>query len=98
MSVFTNFLRSLVLTVVFCALAPLLFFGLVLGVATLIGYLPGLANLSGAIADGIMAFLTTFGSGTPIWGIGIICLTCSFVGVLFDIYVHYRYLILHTDS
>lgn len=97
MSLFTNFLRSLVLTVVFCALAPLLFLGLVLGMAILIGYLPGLANLSVAIADGIIGFLTTFGSGTPVWGVGIISLTCSFVGVLFDIYVHYRYLILHTE-
>lgn len=98
MSIFTSFLRSLILTIVFCSLAPLLFFGLVLGGTVFLGYLPGFTNLSVAIADKIIVFLSTFGSGTPLWGLGIISLTCSFVGILFDIYVHYRHVILHTDT
>lgn len=98
MSIFTNFLRSLALTILFSALAPLLFFGLVLGGAELLGYVPGLANLSGAIAHGIKVFLDIFGSGNTVGGLATISFTCGFVGILFDLYVHYRSLILHMDS
>jgi nitrate/nitrite transporter NarK len=46
----------------------------------------------------ILHFLATFGTGSCLNGLLTIGLTCGFVGALFDIYVYYRYQILHTDS
>lgn len=69
--------------------------GLVL--LTFIGYFPGLQELTEAIATQIMHFLATFGSGTPLRGLFVISLTCSFVGALFDTYVYYRCQILRID-
>ncbi|QFS47475.1 hypothetical protein GXM_04967 [Nostoc sphaeroides CCNUC1] len=63
-----------------------------------IGYFPGLQELTEAIATQIIDFLATFGSGTPLRGLFVISLTCSFVGALFDTYVYYRCQILRIDS
>jgi hypothetical protein len=98
MTILTNFLRSLALTIVFCFVAPLILIGAVLFALPIIGHLPGLENLTGAIANLILQFLATFGGGSSLEGTIIIGLTCSFVGVLFDTYVHYRYQILRLDS
>ncbi|BDI17489.1 hypothetical protein ANSO36C_32910 [Nostoc cf. commune SO-36] len=61
------------------------------------GHFPGLQDLTEAIATQIMHFLATFGSGTPLRGLFVISLTCSFVGALFDTYAYYRYQILRID-
>ncbi|MBW4644644.1 MAG: hypothetical protein KME23_16915 [Goleter apudmare HA4340-LM2] len=98
MTPFTNFLRSLLLTVIFSFLAPLLLVGGFLILASVVGHVPGLQDVTEAIAARIMHFLATFGSGTPLRGILVICLTCSFVGALFDIYAYYRCQILRIDS
>lgn len=90
MTIFTNFLRSLLLTVIFSFVAPLFLVGGVLLVVSFIGYIPGLQDLSIAIATHILQFLTIFGSGTPLRGLFVISLTCSFVGALFDTYAYYR--------
>jgi hypothetical protein len=67
-------------------------------VISLLGHLPGLQTATEAIATQIMHFLATFGSGTPLRGLLVISLTCSFVGALFDIYAYYRCQILRIDS
>ncbi|MEH2033777.1 MAG: hypothetical protein V7K67_29890 [Nostoc sp.] len=98
MTILTNFLRSLVLTIIFSFVAPMFFVGGGLLFISLIGHFPGLQELTEVIATQIMRFLATFGSGTPLRGLFVISLTCSFVGGLFDMFVYYRYQILRIDS
>ncbi|BAY44165.1 hypothetical protein SAMD00079811_17610 [Scytonema sp. HK-05] len=94
MTVMTNFLRSLVLSIIFSFVAPMFLFGSVLLVLSLVGYIPGLQGVTEVITTLIMEFLAIFGSGTPVGGLFVISLTCSFVGGLFDTYAYYRYQIL----
>lgn len=94
MSILPNFLRSLVLTIIFSFVAPMLLVGLALVSLSLIGYIPGLQGMGQAIADQILQFLATFGSRNPLRGLVVIGLTCSLVGALFDTYAFYRYQIL----
>lgn len=98
MTVFTNFLRSLLLTMFFSFAAPMLLVGSVVFLLPLIGHLPALQAATEASAARIMHFLAIFGSGTPLHGLLIISSTCSFVGALFDIYAYYRCQILRIDS
>lgn len=98
MTIFTNFLRSLLLTIIFSFVAPMFLVGGGLLLLSLIGNIPGLQELTSAIATQIILFLVTFGSGTPLRGLFVISLTCGFVGALFDMYAHYRYQILRIDS
>jgi len=69
-------------------------FGITLLVLSLVGYIPGLQGVTEVITTLIMEFLAIFGSGTPVGGLFVISLTCSFVGALFDTYAYYRYQIL----
>ncbi|WP_414581052.1 hypothetical protein [Scytonema sp. PCC 10023] len=94
MTVMTNFLRSLVLSIIFSFVAPMFLFGITLLVLSLVGYIPGLQGVTEVITTLIMEFLAIFGSGTPVGGLFVISLTCSFVGALFDTYAYYRYQIL----
>lgn len=98
MTLFTNFLRSLVLTIIFSFVAPMFLVGGFLLLISVLGYIPGFQELSEAIAHPIMHFLATFGSGSPLRGMVVISLTCSFVGGLFDSYAYYRCQILRIDS
>ncbi|MFN6481476.1 MULTISPECIES: hypothetical protein [unclassified Nostoc] len=98
MTIFTNFLRSLLLTIIFSFVVPMFFVGGGLLFLSLIGHFPSLQELTAAIATEIIHFLATFGSGTPLRGLFVISFTCSFVGALFDMYVYYRYQILRIDS
>ncbi|MFM2062318.1 MAG: hypothetical protein RLZZ507_1988 [Cyanobacteriota bacterium] len=98
MSIFTNFLRSLVLTTVFSFIAPMFLVGGMLVCLCLSGFVPGLQGLTENIPSQILHFLATFGTGSPINGLLVISLTCGFVGGLFDIYAYYRYQILRIDS
>lgn len=98
MTIFTNFLRSLLLTIIFSFVAPMFLVGAVLLLLSLMGYFPGLEKLTEVIATQILHFLATFGSGTSLRGLFVISLTCSFVGALFDMYAYYRCQILRIDS
>ncbi|TVP61815.1 MAG: hypothetical protein EA343_13000 [Nodularia sp. (in: Bacteria)] len=98
MSVFTNFVRSLLLTMFLSFIAPMSFVGGVLFLLPLIGHFPALQGATEASATRIMHFLFIFGSGHPLDGLLIISLTCSFVGALFDTYAYYRYQLLRIDS
>ncbi|MDJ0674206.1 MAG: hypothetical protein QNJ36_02195 [Calothrix sp. MO_167.B42] len=98
MTILTNFLRSLLLAVVFCFVAPMLLVGVCLLMVSVIGYLPPLQNLSEAMLNQILHFLSVFGNGTSFRGLCVISLTCSFVGGLFDTYAYYRCQILRVDS
>ena len=95
---FTNFLRSLVLSIIFSFVAPIIFVGGTLLLLSLISLLPGLQAVTELIATQISNFLAAFGSGMPMQGLFVICLTCSFVGALFDTYVYYRCQILRLNS
>ncbi|MEB3219361.1 MAG: hypothetical protein VKN72_24435 [Nostocales cyanobacterium 94392] len=98
MSMFINFVRSLLLSIIFSFVAPIIFIGGTLLSLSLISLVPGLETVSEIIVNQISNFLATFGSGTPIQGLLVICLTCSFVGALFDTYVYYRCQILRLNS
>ncbi|MHC5615692.1 MAG: hypothetical protein ACYTXA_33140 [Nostoc sp.] len=98
MTIFTNFLRSLLLTIIFSFVAPMLLVGGGLLLLSLSSHFPGLQELTEAIAIQIRHFLATFGSGTPLRGLFVISLTCTFVGALFDMYVYYRGQILRVGS
>ena len=98
MNVLTNFLRSLLLSMLFSFVAPMLFVGALWSVIVLIGYFPGLQELTQVISKQIIQFLIVFGNGTPLKGIFVICLTCGFVGSLFDTYAFYRCQILRLNS
>jgi hypothetical protein len=98
MTIFTNFLRSLLLTIIFSFLAPIFLVGSGLLFLSLIGHFPGLQEFTEDMATQIGHFLATFGSGTPLRGLFVISLTCSFVGALFDMYAYYRCQILRIDS
>jgi hypothetical protein len=98
MSIITSFFRSLLLTVVFSFVAPMTAVGGLLATLSLIGYIPGLQQLTVTIMNSILQFLAIFGSGNSLHGLVVIASTCSFVGILFDTYVHYRYLILRLNS
>ncbi|NJL09793.1 MAG: hypothetical protein HC908_05155 [Calothrix sp. SM1_7_51] len=98
MSLFTNFLRSLMLTMIFSFLAPIFLVGGTLLILSLFSYFPGVQSLTSVLASHIIQFLTIFGNGAPVRGICIISLAWTLVGGLFDTYVHYRYQILRIDS
>ena len=97
MTIFTNFLRSLLLTTIFSCVAPVLLVGGVLLVLSLGGYVPGLQELTDVSAIRVLNFLAIFGSGSPFHGLLVIGLTCGFVGALFDTYAYYRCQILRID-
>ncbi|ADI64239.1 hypothetical protein [Trichormus azollae] len=98
MSIFTNFLRSLLLTTIFSFIAPIFFVGSTLVFLCLSVYVPVLQGLTEDIPTQIFHFLATFGTGSPMNGLFVISLTSGFVGGLFDIYAYYRYQILRIDS
>ncbi|WP_414574615.1 hypothetical protein [Anabaena sp. CCY 9402-a] len=98
MTTFTNYLRSLMLTIIFSFVTPFVVIGGILLFLAVGGYIPLLQELATISATGILNFLTIFGNGSIMNGILAISLTCGFVGGLFDTYVYYRYQILRIDS
>lgn len=86
MSIFPDFLRSLLLTMILSFLTPILLISLGWVSFILIGWLPNLEHLGQSYSNQILQFLATFGSGNPIQGSLVIGMTCSFVGALFDTY------------
>lgn len=91
---FSNFIRSLLITIIFAFISPLLIVGGVLLFIVLSGYLPGLEAASQGIMISILQFLATFGGGNSLDGLVVIASTFSLVGILFDTYAFYRYQIL----
>lgn len=91
MSILPSFRPSLVLTIVFSFMTPIVLVAGVLGGLTVVSIVPGLETASDAFANAIAQFLATFGSGSSWKGVFILSLTCSFVGALFDSYTFYRY-------
>lgn len=91
MSILSNFLRSLLLAIIFSFVAPTFLIGGGLISLFLIGFVPGLQRTGQAIVEQVLQFLATFGSGSSWRGLLVIGLTCSLVGALFDMYAFYRY-------
>jgi H+/gluconate symporter-like permease len=90
MSILPNLLRSILLASIFGFTAPVLTVGSIWGSLMLLSGVPSLAVLS-PLAMAIGSFLAVFGSGDAIWGLLVIGLVCSLVGVLFDTYTFYRH-------
>ena len=97
MSIFPDFLRSLLLTMIFSFITPIFFISLGWVSFILIGWLPNLEDIGQFYSDQILQFLATFGSGHPIQGSLIIGMTCSFVGALFDTYAASQHLRSHSS-
>ena len=91
MSILPNYLRSLVLTVLLCFIAPIVVVTLLFTALGIMAYVPGLELLGQTGNVQILNFLATFGSGCPLQGVTTIGCTCSLVGGLFDTYAFYRY-------
>ena len=98
MNLFANFVRSLFLSMIFSFVAPMLLVGGTWSLIILFGYFPGLQGLTQILSQNISQFLMVFGNGTPLQGVFVICLTCCFVGALFDTYAFYRCQILRLNS
>jgi hypothetical protein len=91
MSIFTSFLRSLLLTSILSFTAPLILVGIILVSFSLLGYIPWLESWGEAGVKQVLQFLATFGSGHPFQGLVIIGFACGLVGGLFDTFNFYRY-------
>jgi len=91
MSIFPNFLRSLLLTGLLSFIAPLLLIGAGLTSCSLIGLVPALQAVGRSGEDQILQFLATFGSGCPLQGFLVIGLAFGLVGALFDTYAAYQH-------
>jgi len=91
MSIFPNFLRSLLLTSLLSFVAPLLSIGAGLTGCALIGLVPAFQEVGRSGEEMILQFLATFGSGCPLQGFLAIGLTFGLVGALFDTYASYQH-------
>lgn len=90
MSIFPDFLRSILLTMVLSFITPILVISMGLAGAAILGCLPFLETIGQFSCRQILQFLATFGSGHPLQGSMIIATTCSLVGALFDTYASYQ--------
>jgi len=91
MSIFPNFIRSLLLTSLLSFVAPLLLIIAGLISFSLIGMVPTLQGLGHSGKDLILQFLATFGSGCPLQGFLVIGMTFGLVGALFDTYASFQH-------
>lgn len=91
MTIFPNFLRSLVLTISLSFVAPIVLMTALLAVISVISFVPGLEAVGQTGTTQLLQFLAVFGSGSPLQGATTIGFTCSLVGALFDAYTFYRY-------
>ena len=89
MSIFPNFLRSVILTSLLSFIAPLLLIGAGLTSFSLIGLMPALQGVGHSGEEMILQFLATFGSGCPLQGFLVIGVTFGLVGALFDTYASF---------
>jgi hypothetical protein len=87
----SNFLRSLALAALFSSIAPTIPISGFLVSTWLLSYIPGLESVAQLTTNTLLAFLDTFGSGSPWQGMLTISLACGFVGGLFDIYNFYSF-------
>jgi hypothetical protein len=85
-----SLIRSLILASFFSFIAPMLAIAIFVALLLLVGALPGLEALSEMAIAQVSLFLKVFGNGSPVQGLMLIGLVCSFVGVLFDSYILYR--------
>jgi hypothetical protein len=95
MSILPNYLRSLVLTILLCFVAPILLVIVLFAALGVMSYLPGLESAGQTATVQLLKFLAIFGAGCPFQGIMTIGSTCSVVGALFDTYAFYRYQMLN---
>ena len=90
MSIFPHLFRSLLLTMVFSFITPLLLMAVGLICFDMMSHLPLVESLGKIGTSQIIKFLSTFGTGHPLQGGLVIAITCSLVGGLFDTYASYN--------
>jgi hypothetical protein len=87
----SNFLRSLAIAALFSSIAPTIPISGILVGTWLLSHIPGLEPIPQLATNMLLAFLDTFGSGSPWQGMLTISLACGFVGALFDTYNFYSF-------
>lgn len=97
MSILTNYLRSLALSVFLCFATPFAIVAVLLVCLIGIGYVPGFETAGSSGTTQLLQFLAVFGSGSPFEGTMVIGFTCGLVGALFDTYSFYRYQMLNDN-
>ncbi len=90
MTILTNLLRSLLLTIIFSFITPVILIGTSWMSFALISSVPSLQGFGQYGTAQMWQFLATFGSGHPWQGCLVIAITCSLVGAMFDTYVFYQ--------
>ena len=90
MSILPYFLLSLLMTSIFCFVAPLFLIGIGLSGFGLMSVLPSLGAIGREGVANISQFLATFGNGNPLQGCVAIGIAFSLAGILFDSYVFYQ--------
>lgn len=91
MSIFSHLIRSLLLTMVFSFLTPLLVMAVGLISFDMMSHLPLVESMGKIGSSQIVKFLSTFGTGHPLQGSLVIAITFSLVGGLFDTYATYHH-------
>jgi len=87
------FLRSLLFTIAFSFMVPILLIGLVVVSLSIATTIPGVTVVGQVAVEQVWMVLAAFGNASPVEGTIIIGLTCGLVGALFDAYnFYYRYL------
>ncbi|WP_341733853.1 hypothetical protein [Microcoleus sp. EPA2] len=89
MSIFPNFLRSVLLSSLLSFFAPLVLIGVGWTSFLLIGLVPALQGVGRSGEHLILQFLATFGSGCPLQGFLVIGTTFGLVGALFNTYASF---------
>ncbi|MEL7036191.1 MAG: hypothetical protein AAFO04_11300 [Cyanobacteria bacterium J06592_8] len=90
MGIFSDFLRSILLSMVLSFLTPIIVISVGLVSSAVMACLPFLETVGQCSSRQILQFLATFGSGHPLQGSIIIAVTCSLVGALFNTYASYQ--------
>lgn len=70
---------------------PVILFGTVLGLLTLVSQIPGFSEISNQGSAYILHFLAVFGNGKPLQGMITLGITIGIAGILLDILNFYRY-------
>ncbi len=90
MNIFTQLLRSILLTCILTFTTPILIIGSIQGILLMLTYIPILTGIGHIGISQICCFLAIFGEGSIWYGMLVISATFAIVGILFDTVNFYR--------